>query len=184
MTTPTNSSATDPIRSEQTDTPAGAPGPDATATGGGERDPQDTTAEGHADTTEADEQDSPNSEAAKRRRQLRATQTELATTRDQLSTYQRRHAEQAIADVLTVPSDLFDVGQQNLSDFIDAETGDIRTDELRTAAASLAEQRPQLGTNYQPPFPGDFGQGVRQGATGGASWASVLGDKRRQQSAP
>ncbi len=182
MTTPTNSPATDPISSEQTDTPAGAPGPsDATATGGGEPDPHDNTAEG---TTEVDEQDSSNSEAAKRRRQLRETQTELATTRDQLSTYQRRHAEQAIADVLTVPSDLFEVGQQNLADFIDAATGDIRTGELRTAAASLVEQRPQLGTNYQPPFTGDYGHGVRQSASGDTSWASVLGDKRRQQSAP
>lgn len=174
MTTPAATPA-----AEHTDTPDSTTEPDATTAG-----PQDNTAAGRDDTTEVDEQDSPNSEAAKRRRQLRETQTELATARDQLSTYQRRHAEQAISDVLTVPSDLFEVGQQNLSDFIDAETGDIRTDELRAAAAALIEQRPQLGTNYTPPFTGDYGHGVRQSATADTSWASVLGDQRRRQSTP
>ena len=129
------------------------------------------------------EHDSSNGEAAKRRRQLREAQTELATVRDQLTTYQRRHAEQALADVLANPADLFDIGSANLADYLD-DNGDIQTDELRAAAAALIEQRPQLGANYIPPMPTNYdsGQGARShSAPSGASWSEVLSDQRHRQ---
>ncbi|MCZ0727196.1 hypothetical protein [Mycolicibacterium iranicum] len=142
------------------------------------------TAEQNDTPTDADaEHESSNGEAAKRRRQLREAQTELATVRDQLTTYQRRHAEQVIADVLANPADLFDIGQADLADYLD-DNGDIRTDELRAAAGTLIEQRPQLGANYIPPMPDnyDFGTGARsESAPGGASWSAVLSDQRRRQ---
>lgn len=141
------------------------------------------TAEQNDTPPEAGEHESSNGEAAKRRRQLREAQTKLATVRDQLTTYQRRHAEQAVADVLANPADLFDIGSANLADYID-DNGDIRTDELRAAAGALIEQRPQLGANYIPPMPTNYdsGQGVRsQSAPSGASWSEVLSDQRHRQ---
>ncbi|MGE4364027.1 MAG: hypothetical protein AB7E41_17765 [Mycolicibacterium sp.] len=166
MTTPNEAAAAEPTDVEDTDTTV----------------PETDTDQ--LDTIDADtEQDSPNGEAAKRRRQLREAQTELAAVRDQLTTYQRRHAEQVISDVLSTPADLFDIGQADLADFLD-DNGDVRSDELRAAATTLVEQRPQLGTNYQPAWPAhaDFGIGVRsQSAPGGPTWSKVLADQRRRQ---
>lgn len=157
-------------------TPENTPAPDAPT--------DDTTAPvPELDTAAPVEPDSPNSEAAKRRRQLRETQTELSTVRDQLAGYQRRHAEQIIADVLATPADLFDIGHADLADYLD-DNGNILDDELRTAATALVEQRPRLAANYQPPMPDgtNFDHGVRQSAPGGTSWSAVLGDQRRRQS--
>ena len=166
MTTPTEAAAAEPTVVEDADTTVPDSGTD------------------QLDTIDADtEQDSANGEAAKRRRQLREAQTELAAVRDQLTTYQRRHAEQVISDVLTTPADLFDIGQADLADFLD-DNGDVRADELRAAATTLVEERPQLGTNYQPAWPAhaDFGIGVRsQSAPGGPTWSKVLADQRRRQ---
>lgn len=161
----------------------------ATPTGDTVEDTTTPAAEPEAEATTDDtdgvepEQDSPNSEAAKRRRQLRETQTELATVRDQLATYQRRHAELIISDVIATPADLFDVGHADLADYLD-DNGDILTDELRTAAETLVTQRPQLGASYTPPWPAgaDYGQGVRsQSAPSSATWSTVLTDQRRRQ---
>lgn len=168
------------------DTTSGA---DATAITESANSDSDNPEVGITDTAEQNdtppdaEHESSNGEAAKRRRQLREAQTELATVRDQLTTYQRRHAEQALADVLANPADLFDIGSANLADYLD-DNGDIRTDELRAAAAALIEQRPQLGANYIPPMPTNYdsGQGVRShSAPGGASWSEVLSDQRHRQ---
>lgn len=172
------------------------PTPDSTLTSdtdaGSSDEATDTTAAPEIETTEQDddtpgdagaEHESSNGEAAKRRRQLREAQTELSTVREQLTGYQRRHAELAVADVLDNPADLFDIGHADLTDYLD-DSGDIRTDELRAAAAALIEQRPQLGKDYTPPWPAgaDFGIGVRsQSAPSGASWSAVLSDQRRRQ---
>lgn len=170
MTTPNDTPTAEATALEDTIT-------DTDAVPESDTDQPDTTADGDA------EQDSANGEAAKRRRQLREAQTELAAVRDQLATYQRRHAEQVIADVLSNPADLFDIGQADLAGFLD-DNGDIRADELRAAATTLVEQRPQLGTTYQPAWPAgaDFGIGVRsQSAPAGPSWSAVLADQRRRQ---
>ena len=165
-----------------------SPGP-ATTTGETAEDSITPAATPEADAATDDtdsvepEQDSPNSEAAKRRRQLRETQTELAAVRDQLATYQRRHAELIISDVIATPADLFDVGHADLADYLD-DNGDILTEELRTAAETLVAQRPQLGASYTPPWPAgaDYGQGVRsQSAPSSATWSTVLTDQRRRQ---
>ena len=75
------------------------------------------------------------------------------------------------------------VAPDRLADYLD-DNGDIRTDELRAAAAALIEHRPQLGANYIPPMPTNYdsGQGVRsQSAPSGASWSEVLSDQRHRQ---
>lgn len=169
MTTPTPEPAAPPADTTDTTTAMPTAEPD-TAT------PEDANPD--VDT----EQGSPNSEAAKRRRQLRETQTELSTVRDQLTGYQRRTAEQIVSDVLATPGDLFEIGQVDLTEFI-GDNGDLHTEDLLAAATALVERRPQLGRDYTPPWPAttDFGQGVRSQSAPSASWDSVLNDQRRRQ---
>ena len=127
--------------------------------------------------------DNANTEAAKYRRRLRDTETQLTTTTERLTTYQRRAAELAITDVLATPADLFDVGNAEVADYLD-DNGDLRTDELTAAATALVDQRPQLGKNYTPPWPStsDYGQGVRTQSTDvAASWAKALAPERRNR---
>lgn len=100
-----------------------------------------------APADEQQQQDNPNAEAARYRTQLRATEAERDTLAERLTTYQRRAAESAIADILDEPGDLFDIGGADLADYLD-EDGNLNHTDLQGAAAALVVQRPKLGKNY------------------------------------
>ena len=61
------------------------------------------------------QQENPNAEAARYRTQLRAAEAERDTLAERLTSYQRRAAEAAIADILDEPGDLFDIGGVDLA---------------------------------------------------------------------
>ena len=125
------------------------------------------------------QQENPNAEAARYRTQLRAAEAERDTLAERLTSYQRRAAEAAIADILDEPGDLFDIGGVDLADYLD-DNGDINHTGLQGAAAALVDQRPKLGKNYAR-----YGSGMPQhhnwGQGGGippqpdtTSWSDVL----------
>lgn len=125
------------------------------------------------------QQENPNAEAARYRTQLRAAEAERDTLAERLTSYQRRAAEAAIADILDEPGDLFDIGGVELADYLD-DNGDINHTDLQGAAAALVDQRPKLGKNYAR-----YGSGIPQhhnwGQGGGippqpdtTSWSDVL----------
>ncbi|MCX6468091.1 MAG: hypothetical protein NTW76_02085 [Corynebacteriales bacterium] len=123
----------------------------------------------------------PNSEAARYRVQLRETEATLATTANRLEAYQRRAAEGLLTDVLDTPADLWEIGQVDLRDFIDSETGEINADDLQAAAEKFVEQRPKLGAKYErfgsafPKHP-NWGQNGEQ-PPGETGWSQVLGGR-------
>lgn len=170
MTTPNDTPSTD------AEAPAETPHADTA------RPAADTTQEQAVEeSVDEHDRDTANAEAAKYRRRLRDTEAQLTTTTDRLTAYQRRHVEQLAADLLATPADLFDVGQLELTQFLN-DDGDIDTDEVLLAATALVDLRPQLGKNYTPPWPAttDYGQGVRtQSVDGGPTWAKALAPDRR-----
>ncbi|OBK58296.1 hypothetical protein A5656_16615 [Mycobacterium gordonae] len=131
-----------------------------------------------ADDREAPEADSPesspNSEAARYRRQLRDVQAERDALTDRVRAYQRRECESMVSDLLDVPADLFDIGQIDITAFYD-EDGTLNEGELRAAAGALLEERPRLG-KPQPTGPRwqNFGQYAPPPPARGAGWSDVL----------
>ena len=127
------------------------------------------------------EEQNPNAEAARYRVRLRETEAQLATTTEHLARFQRQAAERTVADVLDDPADLWAIGQVDLTEFINADTGDLDETALLGAASALVDQRPKLGKNYQ-----QFGSGLPQhrnwGQGGGVpsqnvGWDSVIGNR-------
>ncbi|GAB4597526.1 hypothetical protein MOKP4_38440 [Mycobacterium avium subsp. hominissuis] len=123
------------------------------------------------DSTEA----SPNSEAARWRRQLREVEAERDALAERLQGHQRREVESMVADLLDVPADLFDIGQVQPSDFYN-DDGTLNEGELRAAAGALLEERPRLG-KPRPAGPrwANFGQYAPAPPQRGAAWSDVLG---------
>jgi hypothetical protein len=115
---------------------------------------------------------SPNSEAARRRVELREAQAERDALAERLTGYQRRECEAAVADLLDVPADLWDVAQADHATFYN-DDGTVNADELRAAAAALIEQRPRLGKPPRPPA--QWGQGGTIAPSGGSvGWGDVI----------
>lgn len=118
---------------------------------------------------------SPNSEAARWRRQLREVEAERDALTERVQGYQRRECEAAVSDLLDVPADLFDIGQIDVNDFYD-DNGQLDADMLRLAAGTLLEERPRLG-KPRPAGPrwANFGQYAPPPPQRGAAWSDVLG---------
>src|SRR5579875_463102 len=85
----------------------------------------------------------PNSEAARYRTRLRETEAQRDALKERLDGYLRREAEAAVADLLDVPGDLFEIGGVDVGGFYD-DAGKLNSTELRAAAGALLEQRPRL----------------------------------------
>jgi hypothetical protein len=115
---------------------------------------------------------SPNSEAARYRVQLREAEAKRDTLTERLTGYQRRECEAAVADLLDVPGDLWEVGQADVGVFYN-DDGTVNADDLRAAAAALIEQRPRLGKPVVTQRWQNAGQhtGKPPGKTG---WDSVI----------
>ncbi|MGX1762946.1 hypothetical protein ACWIGW_45980 [Nocardia brasiliensis] len=110
----------------------------------------DGRAEYSGDATEMElAADSPNAEAAKWRRKLRDTETELATARERITRYQRTEIERLAAEHLAVPADLFDIGKADLPALLD-DNGDPDPVKVRAAVDELVNARPGLHKNGRP----------------------------------
>ncbi len=148
--------------------------PEGTGTGSqGSQEAPNGTGEGQ-DTGQGDDgQDGGNSEAARRRRQLRDTEAERDTLAGHLERYRTRELERLAAEVLAEPSDLLALGGQGLEAYVN-DAGDVDADAVRAAARALVDTRPGLRAPGQRTGP--IGQG-RVGAPvkSGTSWASALG---------
>ena len=134
----------------------------------------DAPNEGPADQTAspedaAPENESPNSEAARYRVRLRETEAERDQLAERLAGYQRREVEAAIADVLDVPSDLWEVGNTDVTALY-GEDGNLDEAAALGAAAALAEQRPRLAKVKEPTKWGQYSAPH----PGGSSWAAVI----------
>lgn len=152
--------------------PSAAPNGDAEPTNAAAADPREAP-EGDPPEGESAES-SPNSEAARWRRQLREVEAQRDALTDRVRGYQRRECESMVADLLDVPADLFDIGQIDITAFYD-EDGTLNEGELRAAAGALLEERPRLG-KPQPTGPRwqNFGQYAPPPPARGAGWSDVL----------
>ena len=152
---------------EPTDAGTKAPDTDADELSGAE-----ATDEPEAPEDESPEA-SPNSEAARWRRQLRDVEAERDALAERVQHYQRRECEATVADLLDVPADLFDIGQIDPADFYN--DGQLDADMLRLAAGTLLEERPRLG-KPQPAGPrwANFGQYAPPPPSPGATWGGLL----------
>lgn len=117
------------------------------------------------------EQESPNSEAAKYRVKLREAETERDTLAGRLTAMQRRECEAAVADLLQVPADLWDLGSADPADFYDSD--DLNQDALRAAASALVSQRPGLAKTKTFDGPRNWGQASAPAPTP-TSWNQVI----------
>jgi hypothetical protein len=126
-----------------------------------------------ADLPPTESEPSPNSEAARWRTKLRDTEAQRDALTERLTGYQRRECEAAVADLLDVPGDLFEVGMADVHEFYNPETGELNEGELRAAAGALCEMRPKLA---KPPGPRhqNFGQYTPPPPAPGIGWESVL----------
>lgn len=117
---------------------------------------------------------SPNSEAAKWRRQLRDVEAERDALAERVRGYQRRECESMVSDLLDVPADLFEIGMVDVNAFYD-DDGTLNEGELRAAAGALLEERPRLG-KPRPAGPRwqDFGQHSPPPPARGGGWNELL----------
>lgn len=145
--------------------------PDADA---GEQNDPAAAGEQEAQASDDAPEASPNSEAARYRRQLREVEAERDALAERLQGHQRREVEAMVADLLDVPADLFDIGQVQPSDFYN-DDGTLNEAELRAAAGALLEERPRLG-KPRPTGPRwqNFGQYAPPPPQRGAAWSDVL----------
>jgi hypothetical protein len=144
-------------------------------------DPATTTDTGTSSTDEADQQpdtatdtapDNANSEAARRRVELREAQAARDALAERLTGYQRRECEATVADLLDVPADLWDVAQADVATFYN-DDGTVNEDALRAAATTLVEQRPRLGKQRTRPQWGQHSEApIGDGKVG---WGDVIG---------
>jgi hypothetical protein len=114
---------------------------------------------------------SPNSEAARYRTRLRETEAERDQLAERLAGYRRGECERAVADLLDVPADLWDVGLAEAGQFY-GEDGELDEAELRAAAGALIEERPRLGK--PGPGPRQWGQHSAALPAEGPSWHNVI----------
>jgi hypothetical protein len=115
----------------------------------------------------------PNSEAARYRVERNEARAERDTLAGRLGVMQRREAEAAIADMLEVPADLWDLGQAEPADFF-SDTDELSSDELRAAAAALLDQRPGLAKTKKFDGPRNWGQSGDLAPASTSSWNEVV----------
>lgn len=119
------------------------------------------------------EPESTNSEAAKYRIERNEARTERDTLTGRLATLQRRECEAAIADLLEVPGDLWDLGQANPTDFY-GDTDELNPEELRAAAEALVKTRPGLAKQRKFEGTPNWGQTSATPPTATSSWDQVV----------
>ena len=114
----------------------------------------------------------PNSEAARWRVKLREAEAERDALAERLTGYQRRECEAAVADLLEMPEDLWEIGQADVATFY-TDDGSLDEAQLRAAAGALCEMRPKLAKPRGPRWQ-DFGQGSKPPPSPGVGWGAVL----------
>jgi hypothetical protein len=114
----------------------------------------------------------PNSEAARYRTRLRETEAERDTLAERLAGYQRGECERAVADLLDVPADLWDVGLAEAGQFY-TDDGQLDEGQIRAAAGALLEERPRLARPDAPKQWGQHSAGPPP-VESGPSWSSVI----------
>lgn len=130
----------------------------------------DTSAE-----NDAPEPNPTNSEAARYRVERNQARTERDALAQRLAAYQRRECEAAVADLLDVPGDLFDIGGAELAGFY-TEDGSVNEAELRAAAGALLEQRPRLAKQQTGHQRRSWGQhSAAPPVEDNSGWQRVLG---------
>lgn len=115
---------------------------------------------------------SPNSEAARWRTKLRETEAQRDTLADRMIGYQRRECELAIADLLDEPTDIWEIGQAEVSAFY-GDDGALDEAQLRAAAGALCDMRPKLAKPAGPRWQ-NFGQGMKPPPPPSIGWESVI----------
>jgi hypothetical protein len=124
---------------------------------------------------EPQQEESPNSEAARWRVRLRETEAERDALSERVTAYQRRECEAAVADVLEVPGDLWDIGHVDLAEFY-GDDGDVDEDAVRAAASALIESRPGLAKGATlPSRHHTWGQHSSPVPGESPGWAAVIG---------
>ena len=126
--------------------------------------------------TDTSQEPTPNSEAARYRTQLRDEQAKHTATTERLTGYMRREAEAAVADLLDVPGDLFEIGGADLATFFD-DGGALDEAELRAAAGALVEQRPRLAKPGRPPAQWGQTSGPERPVEREPGWGDVIGGR-------
>ncbi|CAM4518719.1 hypothetical protein NONI108955_41095 [Nocardia ninae] len=125
----------------------------------------------------ADMVGSPNAEAAKYRRRLRDTETELTAARERIARYQRAEIERIAAGHLAVPADLFDIGKTDVSALLD-NNDDPDQAKVHAAVQELLSTRPGLSKNARVPSVArhaNYGQGYSgETARSGSNWSGLL----------
>ncbi|MGB3258429.1 MAG: hypothetical protein WBA72_10635 [Ornithinimicrobium sp.] len=112
-------------------------------------------------------------EAARYRRRLRETEAERDTLAERVERMQRAEVERIAGQHLAVGADLFTIGSATLAEMLD-EAGNVAPDQVKTAAAKVAQARPGLA----PRWP-DMGAGKRGvPLSAGTSWGEVLKGSR------
>lgn len=126
--------------------------------------PADTTEQTDLDVQDQDDdQDQErgrrngNSEAAKYRRQLRDSQAETEALRDRVTTWERRHAEQAAAAKLADPADLWAAGVT--LDDLRGDDGDLDPAKIDAALDEVLAAHPHWYRDRKPTPKPDTRQG-------------------------
>ncbi|ELR85688.1 MULTISPECIES: hypothetical protein [Mycobacterium] len=128
------------------------------------------------DDSDADEDHGPNTEAARYRKRLREVEAERDGLAERLAGYQRSECEAAVADLLDVPTDIWDVGQADPALFY-SDDGTLNDAELRAAAGAIVDQRPRLAKQTEPSRSPNWGQvsaGHAPPGSGGPSWGDII----------
>ncbi|ANQ71719.1 hypothetical protein [Rhodococcus sp. 008] len=132
-----------------------------------------------AGTENTDSSGSGNSEAARRRVQLREVEAERNALRTRIESLQSAEIARLAAPGLAQPLDLFDIGGMTVADLLTDE-GDVDPDKVSDAVADLVTARPGLSNparvQAQQQRYMDFGQGAGNPGSGprAASWGKFL----------
>lgn len=122
--------------------------------------------------TDSPQTPSGNAEAAKYRMRAREAETAAQHLQERVERLQRAEVLRIAGETLTDPTDLFEVGKAELSSLL-TDDGELDSEKVSSAIASLAEARPQLTKGYQGAGGGLFSaQGARYGASSGGPTAS------------
>lgn len=174
MTTPTA-----PTQTPAT-TPPGPPTGDENDSGVLTPTPVETDAAtgAHAETEPDSNDDNPNAESAKWRKNLRVVEAERDTLLTRIEAFQRADILRIAGEQLAVADDLFTVGGTQLVDLLD-DDGNVDSEKLNGAIAELLDTRGGLSIRAKTP-PRDaisgswgYGQSVPRHASP-SGWAEVF----------
>lgn len=117
-------------------------------------------------------------EAARYRRQLRDTEAERDALRERITGYERQEAERLAAAGLVDPTDMWAAGVK-LDDLRD-DKGNLDSDKVAAAVASLIEQRPHWRRPATPKPDYRQGGGQADSIHTGRPWHDALSNRRRR----